>query len=249
MRYPGGKNADGTWQRIVNQLPPHRLYCEPFLGSGAILRRKRPAPLSIALDLDPGAIAEFREAAWADLAGVDVVEVRPRYIDRYRPSFAGRPSLPLLHADAFEFLPSWPWAPGDLIYCDPPYLPETRTKKRIYAHELSAADHRRLVTILRRLPCRVLLSGYPSALYTKTLGDWRRIEFEAMTRGGHTATECLWANYPEPDQLHDYRQLGADYRQRERIRRQQRNWARRLARLPALERRAMLTILTEETEE
>lgn len=53
MAFPGGKNGDGIWQRIICQIPPHRVYCEPFLGSGAVMRRKRPAKLSIGIDLDP----------------------------------------------------------------------------------------------------------------------------------------------------------------------------------------------------
>ena len=43
MTYPGGKAGAGVWQRIINQMPPHRLYVEPFVGAGAVLRAKRPA--------------------------------------------------------------------------------------------------------------------------------------------------------------------------------------------------------------
>ncbi|MGJ8626091.1 MAG: hypothetical protein ACSHXB_03935 [Sulfitobacter sp.] len=41
MTYPGGKNGGGAYQRIINHMPPHRFYIEPFLGSGAVLRNKR----------------------------------------------------------------------------------------------------------------------------------------------------------------------------------------------------------------
>jgi site-specific DNA-adenine methylase len=51
MRYIGGKNQAGTWKRIVALFPPHRVYIEPFLGSGAVLRGKRPAAVSIGVDL------------------------------------------------------------------------------------------------------------------------------------------------------------------------------------------------------
>jgi len=60
MRYPGGKNAAGTFQWLINQMPPHSLYCEPFAGSAAIARLKRPAERTILIDLDPGAIAALR---------------------------------------------------------------------------------------------------------------------------------------------------------------------------------------------
>ena len=31
-----------------------------------------------------------------------------------------------------------------LIYCDPPYMPETRTSRARYRHEYTVADHERL---------------------------------------------------------------------------------------------------------
>lgn len=50
MPYIGGKSQAGVYQRIINLLPPHRVYLEPFLGGGAILRLKRPAEVSIGVD-------------------------------------------------------------------------------------------------------------------------------------------------------------------------------------------------------
>ena len=46
-------------------------------------------------------------------------------------------------------------------------------------------------------------------------------------------------NYPEPNVLHDYRFLGKDYRQRERIKRKATRWVSRLNSLPRLERLAI----------
>ncbi len=51
-RYPGGKNGAGVWQRLIGMMPPHLAYVEPFLGSGAIWRRKRRAMLNIGIDVD-----------------------------------------------------------------------------------------------------------------------------------------------------------------------------------------------------
>ena len=52
MSYPGAKGAAGVWQRIIGQMPPHKLYVEPFFGSGQVFYRKRAADWNILNDLD-----------------------------------------------------------------------------------------------------------------------------------------------------------------------------------------------------
>ena len=42
MGYPGGKAGAGVYQTIINLMPPHDVYIEPFLGGGAVMRLKRP---------------------------------------------------------------------------------------------------------------------------------------------------------------------------------------------------------------
>jgi DNA adenine methylase len=34
MGYPGGKSGAGVYQTIINLMPPHTVYIEPFLGGG-----------------------------------------------------------------------------------------------------------------------------------------------------------------------------------------------------------------------
>lgn len=151
----------------------------------------------------------------------------------------------MIQSDALKWLPRRPWQPDDVIYCDPPYLWETRSKKRLYENELTDEQHQKLLDVVVDLPCRVLLSGYPSPLYADRLADWRCIEYDAMTRGGVTRRECLWCNFPEPEELHDYRWIGRDFRDRERIQRRWMNWLGQLLDMPPVERNAMLAVLNE----
>jgi hypothetical protein len=53
-------------------------------------------------------------------------------------------------------------------------------------------------------------------------------------------------NYDVPLELHDYRYLGSNFRERERIRRQQRRWAGKLARMKPLQRYALLAAIAGE---
>jgi site-specific DNA-adenine methylase len=62
VTYPGGKGGAGVYQAIINQMPPHDVYIEPFLGAGAVMRRKRPASVNLGIDIDPAVIAGFGEA-------------------------------------------------------------------------------------------------------------------------------------------------------------------------------------------
>lgn len=87
--------------------------------------------------------------------------------------------------------------PDVLHFVDPPYLMETRSDARAdYAHELTDGDHKELLQFLPRLEGRVILCGYPSAIYDQALPDWGRIEREAAADGGVKRTEVLWINRP-----------------------------------------------------
>ena len=58
--YPGGKAGAGVYQKLINLMPLHTVYIEPFLGHGAVLLRKRPARLNIGVDLYDQAVQKVR---------------------------------------------------------------------------------------------------------------------------------------------------------------------------------------------
>jgi hypothetical protein len=284
--YPGGKNGSGTYQKLINLMPPHRRYFEPFLGGGALLRLKRPAFENFACDLvgsqvsmvsadlaengvSAGNIAKFNLGGSAKLAIPAIArivkgDVGRRQASPVSPVAAGiavtgevRSQDPtfrtsegaqysLFRGSGLDLLElASLFKPADLVYCDPPYLLETRKGRALYEYEMTAVDHRRLLRAIRRLPCMVMISGYWSSLYADFLKGWQSIHFESMTRGGHTATEWLWFNFPEPVELHDYRYLGTNFRERERIKRKKSRWVGRLTTMPILERRALLSAITD----
>jgi hypothetical protein len=130
------------------------------------------------------------------------------------------------------------------VFCDPPYVMSQRATGRIYQHELSDADHERLVGTVTRIDAAkalIMVCGYPSDLYDGLAG-WLRIHHRVPTRRG-LQDERMWLNYQKPARLHDYQFIGDCRRSRERIRRRQRNWHTQLMAMSPAERAAMLESL------
>lgn len=200
-------------------MPPHRVYIEAFLGSGAVLRYKRPALTNIGIDLDQSSLDKL-----GDL-----------------------PNTILRCDDAISFLSKYRFKGDELVYCDPPYLLQARLDihQRYYKHEFTDWQHKRLLKLLRRLRCMVMVSGYDSRLYREMLSDWRVESIKVPQRNGTTATEYVWLNFDPPLELHDYRYLGTDFRERDRIKRKTSRWLKKLKDMPELERHAIMLAIRE----
>jgi DNA adenine methylase len=214
MGYPGGKGK--CFQRLINLMPPHRVYIETHVGSGAVLRNKRAAARSIAIDLDARVVAQWNAEARTDL---DIV-----------------------HGDAHSFIARYNFAGDELLYCDPPYVSSARRREKIYRHDYSDEDHRELLRTLRRVPAMVMISGYANELYDSALADWRRVSFTAMSHSG-IREECVWMNYPPARELHDTRWLGHTYRHRQSIGRKHTRWLKKFELLESTERYALMRAL------
>jgi DNA adenine methylase len=251
------KTHGGKWylaRKIIERLPGHRFFVEPFAGGLSVLLNKPPAAVEVASDRDARLIGFYRELqsrpdeflervlsleydretfAWSlhAEAGDDPLESAIKFLvrrqfsrgalgrdfawsDRLRGGQPGdrnawhtlRRALPamadrLRHVelrcqDAFEVIREHD-GPSTLFYLDPPYLPSTRTAPEVYHHEMSAADHARLIDIVTRCRGRVALSGYGNALYDQALSAWERVEFSmpnhaSQSRSKQRRIEVLW---------------------------------------------------------
>jgi hypothetical protein len=194
-------------------MPPHDTYIETHLGGGAIMKRKPPALRNIGIDLDQRALEKFRCDYPVDL----------------------------VHGCAHRFLAEYRYRGRELVYCDPPYLQGTRSSGRRYRFDYEEQDHLELLSLLKRLPCPVILSGYPSALYDQALRGWQSLELQVMNQGG-VRTEKVWFNF-RPDRVHWARYTGKNHTDRQRIKRKAENWGRRYRALPPGERLAVLAAL------
>jgi DNA adenine methylase len=95
-----------------------------------------------------------------------------------------RPALDVIRANA---------APDVLLYCDPPYTPDT-VARSLYRHAMTDDDHRALLGALVAHPGPVLLSGYRNPTYDAALGHWWAMDRPATAEGGLARTETLWLN-------------------------------------------------------
>jgi len=250
LRWHGGKWMLAPW--IIQHLPPHRVYVEPFCGAASVLLRKPRAYAEIINDLDGNVVNLFqvlrsgqasqlvdqlRLTPFAREEFVAAYEVSPDPVERARRlivrSFMGFASNACNQATGFRAnsnrsgtTPARDWlnypealaatierlrgvivenrdalavmsahdCPEAVHYVDPPYLPETRDAGGDYRHEMTAADHDRLLDFLRSLEGAVVLSGYPSEQYDRALSGWTRIERAALADGARKRTEVLWIN-------------------------------------------------------
>lgn len=92
--------------------------------------------------------------------------------------------------------------PGTLFYCDPPYMPETRTSPRAYVHELSYDQHVELLHLLGGISGKFMLSGYRCEMYDDAASryNWNRhgVQLPNNTAGGdkkRLMLECVWTNF------------------------------------------------------
>jgi DNA adenine methylase len=215
--YPGGKNANGVYQTIINHFPPHVIYVELFMGSGAIIRNKKPAKFNIGVEIDKAVIDKFHRKTKYDVANESVF------------AFIKRPYRHLFHKNC-------------LVYIDPPYIESSRrSKNNIYKHELkNIEEHIPLLRWALRTKAMVVISAYQNEIYDTVLKGWRREEYTAVLRSGETVTESLYMNFEKPTTLHEYTYLGEDCWDRQRIKRKLTLITRKLKALPPYEREAIM---------
>ena len=214
--YPGGKEVDGTYQTLINMIPPHDYFVSGFLGNCAVMRHKKPAPLdNIGVDIDFDVIRSWHEnkPSWLALKCDDVIDfLGKKYFNNE----------------------------GTFIYLDPPYpINSRKTKAKIYRFEMSDEQHVQLLKNIKGLKANVMISTYDNPIYKKGLERWNKVQFQSKTRRG-MATETVYMNYALPHRLHDYSFLGLNFTDRQRIKRKVERHVNKLRSLPNLERNAII---------
>jgi DNA adenine methylase len=85
LRWPGAKWRLADW--IVKQLPSHKVYCEPFFGSGAVFFTKQPSGTETINDIDDNVVNLFRVVRNSADELARVIEMTPYSRKEYRDSY------------------------------------------------------------------------------------------------------------------------------------------------------------------
>ncbi len=122
------------------------------------------------------------------------------------------------HQDWRKLLPTWN-VPGCLLYCDPPYVLDTRRGGERYTLEMTDDDHRDLVAALLDWRGHALVSGYRHPIYAPLEGaGWHRLDIDVIAAGTGTTrssavkqrrVESIWLSY-DPAQAHGQMPLGLE---------------------------------------
>lgn len=85
LKYPGAKWRLADW--IINQMPDHKVYLEPFFGSGAVFFNKPPVGIETINDIDGRVVNLFRVIRDKPGELAMLVEFTPWARDEYVDSY------------------------------------------------------------------------------------------------------------------------------------------------------------------
>jgi DNA adenine methylase len=115
---------------------------------------------------------------------VNYVDAVPAFIERLQ-------GVVIESIDAFDALRKFDTA-ETLFYVDPPYVTDTRKRKKAYRYEMTQEANDALLDNLLSIKGMVMLSGYEHGSYEKL--RWPCITRKAYADGANERTECLWLN-------------------------------------------------------
>ncbi|MBQ3600956.1 MAG: DNA adenine methylase [Lachnospiraceae bacterium] len=94
-----------------------------------------------------------------------------------------------------------------LIYCDPPYMLQTRHGKQ-YKCEMSNDEHMELLVVLLKHKGPVVISGYDTDLYNNMLEGWSKLEAVSYSQACMKRKEVIWMSFETNKQMNLFDFIG-----------------------------------------
>lgn len=209
--YPGNKGGQGIRETLFNYTPACKRYFSLFFGSGGF-------------ELRP----EFKNIPWI------IAEKNPKL-----QSIATSKDL-VTFSDYRDLVANYNFTSDDFIFCDPPYIFETRkNSRRYYKNEFTIHDHEAFLNYIVPSKAKVLITHPKHKLYSTALAVWNCYTLRYMSRAGWF-NDAIWCNYtPENVVLFNYNFLGNDRTTRQMIKRKRQNIIRKINALPFHEKMAI----------
>lgn len=81
LKYPGAKWRLADW--IISYFPEHKVYCEPFFGSGAVFFKKKPSYIETINDIDGNIVNLFKVCRECPEELAHLIELTPFARDEF----------------------------------------------------------------------------------------------------------------------------------------------------------------------
>lgn len=191
--YIGNKGIPGVIHKIINLIPAHDYYLEPFAGGASIGKALPRCSVKHFNDLNKNALEQITDSSGATIIKTSV------------------PAAQLLQSFGSGTASAF-------IFCDPPYLHETRFSDSIYNFEMTHTDHTDFLSAVQSLkyPCMII---HPLCeLYHQALQSWNYVDIK-IRYNSKTSTERIYMNYNKPQLLQTYRFIGTNCWERQAIKR------------------------------
>jgi DNA adenine methylase len=218
LKWPGSK-----WNiadRIIELMPKHKIYLEPFFGSGAVFFSKAPSNTEILNDLDGEITNLFKCVRDNPEELAQEVYFTPYSREEYKKSYSRSDSETDIEK-ARQFLARSNMARAGIQYYSSgwrhagPVL-DTICKQRVVgdwnklspniieaAARLKDAEIENMnaIDLIKKYSGPVMVSGYDSKLYNDLLHGWDKIEIKSNAEQGKKRVEIVWTNYEMPKQI------------------------------------------------
>lgn len=215
--YVGNKNVPGVIEFLVNRIPKSERYFSLFMGGAGLENSVYTGDITFYC-------SEKDTSLW-DNRGENLV-----LFENYQ-----------------ELIEHFNFTADDFIFADPPYMFSTRrSRNKYYKHEFYDQDHIEFLNYMRSIKAKVLITHPKNELYTENLTGFSIEEFTYMTRSG-MFNDAIYYNYDYSSiELINYNGLGANFTERQAIKRQRINIVNKFKNLSLHKRMALIEDLKKE---